>query len=240
MDVLNFIANNFKVLIIIVIIIILLIVCKNIMRKLTRSIKKIFRPISGAKRALNDVSTLAKIISDASDIPEPKSVGGATNLYLKKITKDFPSFHNPDAEAAIRSFIIEYLDIKYGKSSRFKKSKVNKNILFNINKIKGQSVSNLTFNGIAIYNYEKSIDYATIVYRCSFGYDLNGQRREVRYDIDYTLQLFDNGIAQKAMTCSNCGGVLSINDNVECPYCGSKIIMDTIMNWYITEMAQNL
>lgn len=132
------------------------------------------------------------------------------------------------------------MNVKYGNQSNFEKSNINKNIAFNINKTDKQNISNIKFNGIAIYNYIKTMDYATITYRCSFGYDLNGRRQEVRYDIDYTLQLYDNNIAQKALKCNNCGGTLSLKDGNVCPYCGTKVIMDTIMNWYITEVTKNL
>lgn len=213
-------------------------------RKIDRTVRNGMNQINTVKRTIDDVSNIVKVVSTvaeaAEDIdPTPKSVGGATNMYLKKIISDFPGFHNQDAESAIRTFVEEYLNIKYGKQEKFINSKVNENLLFNINKVPGQKFSNLKFNGMSIYNYDKSQDYATITYRCSFGYNLGSVRQEVRYDIDYTLQLFENNIAQKAMKCSNCGGALSIGDNAECPYCGTKLIMDTIMSWYITEISQN-
>lgn len=241
MDVLNLILDNIGLILVLILVIGGIVIVLKFIKGVDRTIRSGMRQINTVKRTINDVSTIAKAVQEVAkeEVATPKSVGGATSLYLKKIQADFPSFHNQDAEAAIRTFVLEYLDIKYGNKSDFQNSKVNKNLLFNVNKIKGQKLSNVIFNGIAIYGYDKTAEYATITYRCSFGYNLNGVREEVRYDIDYTLQLFDNNVAQQAMTCSNCGGVLTATDNNECPYCGTKIIMDTIMSWYITEMTQN-
>ena len=241
MDVLNLILDNIGLIITVILVIGGIIIVRKIIKGVNRTIRSGIHQINSVKRTINDVSTIAKVVQEVAkeEAVTPKSVGGATSLYLKKIQADFPSFHNQDAEAAIRTFILEYLDIKYGNKSDFQNSKVNKNLLFNINKVKGQKLSNVIFNGIGIYGYDKTADYATITYRCSFGYNVNGIREEVRYNIDYTLQLFNNNVAQQAMTCSNCGGVLTATDNNECPYCGTKIIMDTIMSWYITEMTQN-
>ena len=242
MEILNLIKDNLGLIIILILVIGGIIMVRKFIRKVDRTVRSGIRQINSVKRTINDVSNLARIVSDVAEEEQaaPKSVGGATSIYLKKILADFPAFHNQDAEAAIRTFVIEYLNVKYGQKSNFEKSNVNKNIVLNINKENKQTVSNIKFNGIAIYNYDKTVDYATITYRCSFGYDLNGRRQEVRYDIDYTLQLFDNSIAQKAMKCTNCGGTLSTKDGNECPYCGTKVIMDTIMNWYITEVTKNL
>ena len=64
----------------------------------------------------------------------PKSIGGLTDIYLKNINKDFPNFHNQDAESAIRTLIIEFLNIRYGKQQDFEKSSVNNKLLLNIQK----------------------------------------------------------------------------------------------------------
>lgn len=239
MELLELITKNFGLIILLLLILGGVIIIRKIIKKINRTVKRSLNQISTVKQTINDISNLSKIVA-TEEAAAPKSVGGATSMYLKKIINDFPGFHNQDAEAAIKTFIIEYLNIKYNNQSEFKKSNVNNNILLNINKENKQNISNIKFNGIAIYNYDKTADYATITYRCSFGYDLNNHRQEVRYDIDYTLQLFDNNIAQKAMKCSNCGGTLSTKNGNECPYCGTKVIMDTIMNWYITEVTKNL
>jgi rubrerythrin len=172
------------------------------------------------------------------EMSTPKADGGATKMFLEQIEKDIKDFHAPDAENAIKTFIIEFLNIQYSNQNKFEKSKTNDNILLNINKQPKASITNIVFNGTAIYNYKKTRDYKTITYRVSVGYDVNGKRIETRYEIDYTLQLLDNKIATKSLKCPNCGGEYkSINDST-CPFCGVGIIKDTIMNWFVTEIIE--
>lgn len=217
----------------------------NMIRKVKRKIQNFKNKIDNPISAIAPIATIAavKLAQEAKNggfddiAPEVKSIGGATSTLLPKIQRDFPDFHNPDAEEAIKTFVIEYLNIKYGSQQGFIKSKTDKNINYNIQKTTSSTVSNITFNRIAIYDYKKSNDYATITYKVSVGFDRNGKRIETRYELDYTLQLKDDGIHTKTMTCNNCGGPLSTIDTV-CPFCDVKIIKDTIMNWMVMKITE--
>ena len=207
-------------------------------------IKKIKRKLNNVKNSLATpimMAGLAKQIYDKTELgdlpPEKKSIGGATSTLLPQIEKDFPDFHNPDAEEAIKTFIIEYINIKHGTQQSFQKSKIDKNINYNIQKTASSTISNIIFNRIAIYDYKKTNDYATITYKVSVGFDRNGKRIETRYELDYTLQLKEDEIHTKTMTCDNCGGPLSTIDTV-CPFCSVKIIKDTIMNWVVMRIIE--
>lgn len=238
MELVNFLKDNIFT---IILIIILLIGGYYIFVKIPRKIKSAFRRhannITRAANIVRDAKTVINTLQEIEEEPTPKSIGGMTNVYLDNIKKDFNDFHNQDAEAAIRTLIIEFLNIRYGNQTDFQKSKVNKNILLNVPKEGRKTLSNIVINGIAIYGYDKTHDYATITYRCSYGYNVDGKRKEERCSIDYTLQLSDYGDGQNAMLCENCGGTLGTNDKHECPWCGAKIIMDTIMNWNFTEIT---
>lgn len=219
------------VIIAIVIIAVIIGVVSSVLKKIRRTVRSIKSTISDVS---NIASTVKMMASEMDDIVEPKSIGGSTSMYLKMIEKDFPDYHNPDAENAIRTFLTEYTNIRHGSQNEFKTSKVNDKVLINVNKGTSGRISNLIFNKIAIYDYKKTREYATVTYRCSLGYDLNGKRIETRYEVDYTLQLLDNETATVATKCPNCGGTYSTTDNC-CPYCGAGIIKDTLLTWFITK-----
>lgn len=209
----------------------IIIVIKNIKRKIRCLKSKIISPVTLVHTAKQMCDKIE------NNQPEIKSIGGATSTLLPQIEKDFPDFHNPDAQEVIKTFLIEYINIKYGVQQGFIKSKVDKHIDYNIHKTKIANVSNITFNRISIYNYKKTNDYATITYKASLGYDCDGDRIESRYELDYTLQLKDDEINMKALICDNCGGSLSTLDTI-CPYCDVKIIKDTIMNWIVMRINE--
>lgn len=224
-------------------------VFKNIKRKINRSIYRAKRQIFGGSgyigssienQLFHEVSrNIPDIISgikEAQEIPEIKSVGGMTSIYLKKISSDFPDFHSPDAEDDIKTFIVEYLNIVYRNQEGFVKSGINNNLIINLNKRDKSVINNIKFNGISIYGYTKTLDYATITYRVSVGYNTDSGRKEERYELKYTYRLKENNLDTKSMRCSNCGGSLETAVDGVCPYCGTVFVKDTIMNWIVSDI----
>ena len=222
--------------IIIIAAIVVIVMISNKIKKVTRNVQRTVRSVrSTISDVSNIASTIKTVAGEMDEIVEPKSVGGSTSMFLKQIERDFPDYHNPDAENAIKTFLMEYINIRYGAQKDFTNSKIDDKILINIRKEPNGKVSNMIFNGIAIYGYKKTKDYATVTYRCSLGFDYNGKRIETRYEVDYTLQLADRNVASLSMKCPNCGGTYSSTKDTCCPYCGAGIIKDTILNWFITE-----
>lgn len=238
-----------KVVLLAVLVTVIISIFKNIKRKINRSIYRAKRKIfSGSgyigssieNQVFHEISrNIPNVISgikEAQETPEIKSVGGMTSMYLKQINSDFPEFHSPDAEDDIKTFIIEYLNIVYRNQENFVKSGVNDNLIINLNKRDKSAIRNIKFNGISIYGYTKTLDYATITYRVSVGYNTNSGRKEERYELKYTYRLKENNLNTKSMRCSNCGGSLETAVDGVCPYCGTVFIKDTIMNWIVSDI----
>lgn len=185
------------------------------------------------------VREFSKAIQEAqNEGPQVKSIGGSTKMYLDRIHKDFPDFHSPDAENAVKTFVNEYINIKYGTQKDFVKSKIDGNVLIDTSKESSASISNIIINAIAIYDYTKTRDYATVTYKVSVGYDKNGSRVETRYEVNYTLQLYKDDIAMASMVCPNCGGTYDSTADAVCPYCDAPIIKDTVMTWVVTAIKE--
>lgn len=216
-------------------------IIKNAKRLLKRKINKISRDLIGV--SVNDVknivSTVSNLANQAEEIVEPKSVGGATSIYLKQIERDFPDFHNYDAESAIKTFVSEYLSVKYEGKRNFEQSNVDDCVINLVEKHPSiTDVKNIIFNKIAIAGYKKSDEYATINYQCSVGFDIDAKRIETRYKINYTLRLAQDNIATKALICPNCGATIESTSETTCPYCDTKIIRDTILNWVFSSIVE--
>ena len=169
--------------------------------------------------------------------PSIKSTGGATSVYLAQIKLDFHDFHAEDADTDIQTFILELLQLQYEGQQEFEKAKVSDKVVFNLGNKTLASLSNIKINNIAICDYQKSLNSATIRYSASVGFDLSERRYEKLYEIEYTLQLRDEFGEKAFLECQNCGAPLEEAVG-ECKYCGMKHIRDTISNWVITDCKE--
>ena len=120
-------------------------IAKRIKRNIKRKVNSISNELFGVSPS--DVAyavSAVKAIGDmaeSGELAEPKSVGGATSIYLKQIEEDFPDFHNDDAEVAIKTFVTEYIDIQYNNKKDFTHSKVYKELLPQIKKHSQKCIS---------------------------------------------------------------------------------------------------
>ena len=191
------------------------------------------------RRKLNAVLTVGSLMQSVGEIEaaSPKSVGGATDMFAKQIKKDFPNFHLPDAENIVQQALSDVIHIQYGGRKEFtgKDIKVN---MDSIHKDGSGDVRNIKVNKIVISNYIKTNLSATIVYRCSIGFDLDGRRVETRYEVRYNTELNAKTKEGLAINCPNCGAAISIKGDCLCDYCKSQIYYDSVLNWVITSIEQ--
>ncbi len=186
---------------------------------------------------LKDISDAVKQAKETEDNPPPRTVFGATSIYLPKIEKDFVDFHFPDAVAAVKIFIDEYLQVKYEQAGKFRTSIVSDNVLSMIDISREMHhVTDETVHQVAISGYNKTKEYATVIFQASAGYRLDGKPVEERYAVEYTLKLRKDGVEQKSLICPQCGGTFESTSQTVCPYCGAGIIRDTILSWRFTSI----
>ena len=171
-----------------------------------------------------------------NNAPSIRSTGGGTSVYLTRVKSDFKDFHAEDADNAIQTIIIEFIQLKYGVIDDFQKGKVAKEFIV-IDDIQKAKLSNIKINGISIGDYQKSLNSAAIKYRVSVGFDIDNNRQEKLYEVEYTLQLRDEYGEQKYLECQNCGAPLEESSG-ECSYCGMKHLRDTIENWIVTNIKE--
>lgn len=180
------------------------------------------------------VSGVVEAVMD--NAPSIRSTGGGTSVYLTKVKSDFKDFHAEDADNAIQTAVIEFIQLQYGVIDGFDKANVSKEFTV-VGDIKKASLSNMKINSMSIGDYQKSLNSATIKYRVSIGFDVNGARQEKLYEMEYTLQLRDEYGEQKFLECQNCGAPLE-EASGECKYCGMKHLRDTIESWVVTNIKE--
>ena len=199
----------------------------------------VLKVISAAKSSglrMSDVTDAVRLAKDAEDNPEPRTVFGATKIYLPLIIKDFPDYHNDEVTVALKKFLKEYLEIKYEGRENFESANVERDLESTIDAGNGHDFSDLTVHATAIHSYEKTNEYATVTYVASAGYLLDGKRVEDRYKIKYTLKLVEDSFPAKMLVCPQCGGFIESTALKKCPFCGSGIIRDTVLSWRFTSI----
>lgn len=191
------------------------------------------------RRKLNTVLNVGTLLSSVGEMEAatPKSVGGATNMFAEQIKRDFPNFHLPDAEYVIVQFISDIIHMQYGRRNEFISDKVSMS-KDNVHKTSSGNIGNIKINKIVISNYIKSNLTATIVYRCSVGFDLDDKRVETRYEVSYSTELKSDASKGTVINCPNCGAAISITSDCLCEYCKSQVYYDSILNWMITSVEE--
>ena len=234
-EIISFIGRNMWIVWIIVGIVVISVIVGKIKQKVRSSANSLF---GGLK--MSDLKYAIQSAKEAEFNPEPRTVFGATSIYLPQILKDFPDFHESDAVSAVKRLILEYLSIKYEGKESFTDSVTEPGLerMADTAKAKG-NVTGEKVHAVAISKYEKTKEYATITYQASVGYSLDGKPFEERYAIQYSLKLRENDIEQKTLICPQCGGAYDSTSQTVCPYCGSGIIRDTIMSWRFTSIEES-
>ena len=197
------------------------------------------RITSMIKKSANQTMNAVQNALDMESMATPRSVGGATELFLSQIQKDFPNFHYSEIKSGMNVFIAEYLDIIYRQNSRFEESNVDDRLLTNIQLENIYAKPTYIYlNGMSITGYNKSFDYATVTFNVSVGYNIGNQRYEKLYSVEYTFKIMDGDMFSETLICSHCGGALGNTAMTTCPYCDTRIIRDTIMSWKFSSIVE--
>lgn len=211
----------------------------NIIRAIRNWHTKITNDLLGGL-SMKDIKNAIQEGQREAESPSPRTLFGATSIYLPRILKDFPDFHMPEAKNAVGLLLTEYLKIRYGELDDFKDSNVENDLISMVPKAEAAgTVTGVNFHDCAIRNYLKTQEYATITYIATIGYTALGRKLEERYQVDSTLKLSEEGIPKKLLICSQCGGAIDTTAHKFCSYCGSGIVWDTKLSWRFTAVKES-
>ncbi len=200
----------------------------------------VFAKIRGEVRnsGLNsgDIKKAVNEAKQAADDPEPRTVFGATKMYLDLIRKDFPDYHNDEAVSALKTLVREFLEIRFEGREKYDLANVEEGLELMADRGSGTDVTEIKIHSAAISAYDKTKEYATVTYVAAAGFRAGDKKYEERYRVKYTLKLIEKDYPAKMLVCPRCGGTINSTAEPVCPFCGSGIIRDTILSWRFTSI----
>lgn len=192
----------------------------------------------------------------------PKSVSGATSLYLPQIMRDFPEFHLDEmkrrAEGVLRAYlqgiheedsgVLDTVDV-----TEELKDKLGMKIRALQNDGCHERFEQIKIHRTEIHRYRKEKGRTSIVFQSSVGHItylekdgklIRGKKDRLtqnRYNVELCYiqdRALVNGMDSVgySMICPNCGGAINILGDKECPYCGSAVKEFNIKVWYFHDV----
>lgn len=188
----------------------------------------------------------------------PKSVSGATSLYLPQIMRDFPEFHSEEMKQRAESVLTSYLRaISEEKVSVLSEGtrELKDKLEMRIDELRGED-SHEHFERIKIHRteinkYRKERGRCSVVYQSAVGcihyVEKNGKiirgKKDMltqhRYNVE-VCYIQDRDVAEVsadtgyALNCPNCGAPLTSLGATTCPYCDSPVVGYNIHTWQFT------
>ncbi|MBR1478358.1 MAG: zinc ribbon domain-containing protein [Lachnospiraceae bacterium] len=192
----------------------------------------------------------------------PKSVGGATGIYLPQIMKDFPEFDFDEAKHRAENVLISYLEA----IDELKPSILSEGLPELREKLtqltEGLKRDNIRqyFKGVQVHKTEISRYYKEkgrcivvfesalqfIHYITKDGELIRGSRtaiKQTRFNVEY-IYVQDRDFVEKnqgtgtALNCPNCGGPLPSLGAKICPYCDSPVVAFNIKTWNFSDVKE--
>lgn len=217
--------------VVIILIIILVLASGSIVAFIKRKTRRLASKLMGGI-TMSDLKYAINSSKEAENNPDPRTVFGATSIYLPKILKDHPDYDNNEVISAIRVFFKEYFMVKYREADDFTESNVDRLIVNMINRSDlPKGVSEVVVHNTAISMYSKSTESATVTYQVAVGYRLDGKPVEERYKLEYSMKLKYDTEEKVSLICDRCGGPIESLAVRVCPYCGTGIAKTTRFAW---------
>lgn len=186
----------------------------------------------------NLVEGLKQIEEEANHTP--LSVSGGDSIYLPRIQKDFPDFHNNIFSEKTKAFLTSYFNSLEKRELEEMLSEcsqsVTEAIASEINDLtstgKHVAFDNINFHKIAISNYTKNGDYATIKYQASLEY--TGERlTQTKYEVSFTFMFKNSGQESVSKRCTYCGAPID-ETATTCQYCGTVVVRNIEKTWKLS------
>lgn len=235
--------------------------CRKASRKVenvTNSVKEFSRAAFGTD---NIVEGLQK--AEAEYEETPKSVSAGTNLYLPRITKDFPDFHYDEMKNRAENVLVSYLralDMKDVSKLTEGLEELKEQLQMRIQMAESvgeqEHYKQIKVHQSAIYQYNKQQGRCTVVFQMAVQYyyhkEKNGKvvagspnnKKQSRYNVeciyiqnrDFIENVRD---ASLALNCPNCGAPLENLGTKQCAYCGTPIVEFNIHAWHFSSVDES-
>lgn len=234
-----------------------------------------FLVIKKVRQVKRKVQSLSREFLGTSDIRQgfrqieddyaatPKSVAGATNLCLPRISADFPDFHYEEMKRRAENVLLSYLacvSLRSTENLQDANSELKNSLEHRINYLKANGKQEYfdepRIHRTEIRSYTKNAGRCTITFQSSIQYkhyimDMQGNRirgnenrwEQSRYDVEL-IYIQDREIVSKDMdgvegrNCPNCGAPLTHIGSKNCRYCGTPVVEYNIKVWTFSSVKE--
>ncbi len=190
----------------------------------------------------------------------PKTVSGATRLYMPQIMRDFPEFHLEEmkerAENVLRSYLysINEADSKHlTEGTEELRAELDTEIAMRSSQSIREHFEVIKIHRTEIFKYNKEKGRVSVVFQSAVGFVnytekdgkvVRGKKDRFthsRYNVEVSYiqdreYVEETGMDGHSLTCPNCGAPISgLGDNRVCKYCGTVITeVFNIKAWMFT------
>lgn len=222
-----------------------------------RKVEKAVRSARSYSNALfgtdNPLEGIKKVELEGSNVP--KSVSGATNLYLPQIMKDFPEFHMDEMKGRAENVLVSYLRSIDEENSRLLtegmeelKKQLSMRIQMNRDRGVQEKFQNIRIHRTEIYQYRKEKGRCSVVFQTAVEYlhfvqkqgSLTEGRTDLKMQSKYNIELVyvqdrelsaESGESGLGLNCPNCGAPLESLGAKVCRYCDTPVVEFNIKTW---------
>ena len=246
-------GNIIGIIIILVLIVGLVIAGVVFVRRVQQKVRQFSRSMFGTDSVAEGLRK-----QEAEYAGTPKSVSGATSLYLPQIMRDFPEFHAEEMKERAESVLLSYM--QGVTESNYKLLSEGTRELEEELKMKIRALQNegckerferIKIHRTEIHKYRKEKGRCSIVYQSTVGcvhyVEKDGKvvrgKKEMltqhRYNVEVCYiqdrdMIEDSTDTGYALNCPNCGAPLTSLGATTCPYCDSPVVAYNIHTWNFT------
>ncbi len=250
-------ANMIGIIIILVLLIVLVVLGIVIYRKAKRKLRQISGKMGQVQNLVREIQR-----QEVAYANTPKSVSGATSLYLPQIARDFPEFHNEEMKERAENVLVSYLQSIHESNAQLltegtKELKEELEMKIRANHGEGihECFEKIQIHRTEISKYNKEKGRCSIVYQSAIacvhyvvknGSVIRGRKdmlTQYRYNVEVCYiqdrdLVEDSSDAGFALNCPNCGGPLKNLGAKVCPYCDSPVLEINIRAWTFSDVEE--
>ncbi len=248
-------------LIAVIIILVLLLVLAGVIyyacRKVSRKIQYFSQAAFGTRSLMEGFQ---KVEEDYA--VRPKSVSGATSIYLPQIVRDFPDFHYDEMKRRAESLLLSYLrsvdEDNAGlltEGTEELKDKLRLRLEDMRNRQRKERYGDPGIHRTEIFQYRKDKSRCAVVFQSAVQYhhyeESDGQVvrgsketwEQSRYNVE-CIYIQDRDLIENVqdaglgMNCPNCGAPLSGVGAKVCKYCDTPIVEFNIRTWNFSDVSE--
>lgn len=233
--------------------------------KITKKVRQIKREVRSFSQEFLGTSDIRQGLRQVEQeyATTPKSVSGATNLCLPRITADFPDFHYDEMKRRAENVLLSYLScvsLRSVENLQDANSELKHSLEHRINYLKAHSMQEYfdqpKIHRTEIASYTKNGGRCTITFQSSIQYkhyimDMHGRRisgsdstiEQSRYNVELIYiqdrEIVENDIdGLKGRNCPNCGAPLTHIGSGNCRYCGTPVVEYNIKVWTFSSVKE--